>query len=185
MSLAWIDRGFLNSVCTDIMELKNKKLTYYRGGFDDYIKQRDENTRNAMRVYEAYMTKRQHMQEFIDKFGANAKRATMVQSRVKAVAKMDAEAPEPVEIDAVWRFSIPNAAPVSPPWIAINDVSFDYAPVLEDGTKKPKDQFLLRDVNFGVAADSRIAILGANGQGVSIDNIGFSRVYVLAYNSQL
>ena len=32
-----LDRGFLNSVCTDIMELKHRKLTYYRGGFDDYV----------------------------------------------------------------------------------------------------------------------------------------------------
>ena len=149
------------------MELKHKKLTYYRGGFDDYVKQRDENIRNAMRVYEAYQTKREHMMEFIEKFRANAKRATMVQSRIKAVAKMDAEAPEPIEIDPVWRFSIPNAPPVSPPWIAINDVSFDYTPVLKDGSKKPEKDYLLQKVNFGVAADSRIAILGTNGQGVS------------------
>jgi len=149
------------------MELKRKKLTYYRGGFDDYVKQRDENIRNAMRVYQAYQSKREHMMEFIEKFRANAKRATMVQSRIKAVAKMDAEAPEPVEIDQVWRFSIPNAVPVSPPWIAINDVSFDYNPLLADGTKKPESQYLLQTVNFGVASDSRIAILGANGQGVS------------------
>ncbi|GAX23933.1 ATP-binding cassette, subfamily F, member 3 [Fistulifera solaris] len=159
------DRGFLNSVCTDIMELKHKKLTYYRGGFDDYVKQRDENTRNKMRAYQAYQSKREHMMEFIDKFRANAKRATMVQSRIKAVEKMDAEAPELVETDQVWRFSIPNAVHISPPWIAINDVSFDYNPVRDDGSKKPENEFLLQQVNFGVAADSRIVILGANGQG--------------------
>lgn len=160
-----IDRGFLNSVCTDIMELKHRKLTYYRGGFDDYVKQRDENIRNKMRAYQAYQSKREHMMEFIDKFRANAKRATMVQSRIKAVEKMDAEAPEMVEVDQLWRFSIPNAVPISPPWIAINDVSFDYNPIASDGSKKPESEFLLQQVNFGVAADSRISILGANGQG--------------------
>lgn len=141
------------------MEFKKKKLTYYRGNFDNYVKQRDENTKNAMRVYQAYLSKREHMMEFIEKFRANAKRATMVQSRIKAVEKMDAEAPEPIEIDAVWRFSIPSAAPVSPPIIAINDVSFDYVPEL-DGVKKQENEFLLQKVNFGVDLSSRIAILG-------------------------
>lgn len=177
------DRGFLNSVCTDVMELKRKKLTYYRGGFDDYVKQRDENTRNAMRLYQAYQSKREHMMEFINKFRANAKRATMVQSRIKAVAKMDAEAPEAVEVDPIWRFSVPAAAPVSPPWIAINDVSFDYNPVLEDGSKKPEKDFLLRQVNFGVASDSRIAILGANGQGVSFSSEGCTRLLIGCFPS--
>ena len=48
------DRGFLNEVCTDIMEFQRKKLTYYRGNFDTYVKLRDENIRNSMRVYHAY-----------------------------------------------------------------------------------------------------------------------------------
>ena len=86
----------------------------------------------------------------------------MVQSRIKAVEKMDAEAPEPVEVDAVWRFSIPSSEPLSRPIISIDDVSFDY-----DSGKK-KEEFLLQDVNFGVDLDSRIAILGANGQGKSV-----------------
>lgn len=55
------DRGFLNEVCTDIMEFKRQKLAYYRGNFDGYVKQRDENTRNAMRAYQAYQSKREHM----------------------------------------------------------------------------------------------------------------------------
>lgn len=154
------DRGFLNEVCTDIVEFKKRKLSYYRGNFDRYVQLRDENTLNQQRQYNAYSEKRAHMMEFIDKFRANAKRASMVQSRIKAVEKMDAEAPEAVEVDSVWRFSIPNSEPVGPPIIAINDVSFDYNP-----ETKSKDSFLLQDVNFGVSLTSKIAILGANGQG--------------------
>lgn len=89
----------------------------------------------------------------------------MVQSRIKAVEKMDAEAPEPVEIDSVWRFALPNSEPLGPPIIAVNDVSFDYSPVDAAGNQKSHDDFLLQDVNFGVDLTSRIAILGANGQG--------------------
>lgn len=89
----------------------------------------------------------------------------MVQSRIKAVEKMDAEAPEPVEIDQVWRFSIPCSGPLGRPIISVDDVSFDYTPELPNGTKKNESEYLLQKVNFGVDLDSRIAILGANGQG--------------------
>lgn len=159
------DRGFLNEVCTDTIEFKNKKLTYWRGNFDMYVKQRNEKEKNEARLYYAYKTKRDHMMEFIVKFRANAKRASIVQSRIKAVEKMDAEAPEPVVIEPVWRFSIPSSAPLSRPIISVNDVYFDYSPKAGDGSKKSESQFLLQKVNFGVDLDSRIAILGANGQG--------------------
>jgi ATP-binding cassette subfamily F protein 3 len=102
--------------------------------------------------------------EFIDKFRANAKRATMVQSRIKTVEKMDAEAPEPIEMDQIWRFSIPSSEPLGRPIISIDDVSFDYDPVKPDGTKKTESEYLLQKVNFGVDNNSKIAILGANGQ---------------------
>lgn len=138
----------------------------YRGNYDTYVKTRDEKIKNDMREYHAYQDKRAHMMEFIDKFRANAKRATMVQSRIKAVEKMDAEAPEPIETEQVWRFSIPNPEPLGRPIISVDDVSFDYKPMM-DGEKKPESDYLLQKVNFGVDLSSRIGILGANGAGKS------------------
>ena len=43
------DRGFLNEVCTDTIEFKDKKLTYYRGNFDTFVKLKNEKMKNAMR----------------------------------------------------------------------------------------------------------------------------------------
>lgn len=71
----------------------------------------------------------------------------------------DLEAPEPVEVEPIWRFSIPNPEPIGRPIIAIDDVSFDY----NDESKE--SDFLLQKVNFGVDLSSRIGILGANGAG--------------------
>lgn len=87
-----------------------------------------------------------------------------VQSRIKAVNKMDAEAPEPVEVESLWRFSIPSSEPLGRPILAINDVTFDYNTQRPDGTKKKENEFLLQKINFGVDNSSKIAILGANGQ---------------------
>lgn len=99
--------------------------------------------------------------EFIEKFRFNAKRASLVQSRIKAVEKMDLEAPSDVEIETLWRFSIENPPPLGRPVIAINDVDFDY------DEKTPKDERLLKKVNFGVDLSSKIGILGPNGAGKS------------------
>lgn len=134
----------------------------YRGNYDTYVKTSQEQIKNSMRVYQAYQDKRAHMMEFIEKFRANAKRATMVQSRIKAVEKMDAEAPEPVEIEPLWRFAIPNPEPLGRPIIAVDDVSFDY-----HSEQKQEEEYLLQQVNFGVDLTSRIGILGANGAGKS------------------
>jgi len=73
--------------------------------------------------------------------------------------KIDPEAPEEIEIEVIWRFSIPNQEPLGRLIIAIDDVSFDY-----NKNKSEKD-FILQKVNFGVDLDSRIGILGANGGG--------------------
>ena len=73
-----------------------------------------------------------------------------------------------MKIEPIWRFSIPNPEPLGRPIISIDDVWFDYAAVDEaTGTKKPKEDWILQKVNFGVDLDSRIGILGPNGAGKS------------------
>ena len=188
------DRSFLNEVCTDTIEFAKRKLSYYKGDYDTYVKTSAENVKNAMRVYQAYQDKRSHMMEFINKFRASANRAKLVQSRIKAVErvgnavcdlccficglfltivtfnncfslftmKMDLEAPDPIVAETLWRFAIPNPEPLGRPIISIDDVWFDYTVVVDKvtGQKKPKEEWILQQVNFGVDLDSRIGILG-------------------------
>ena len=83
------DRHFLNQVTTDILHLHNKELKYYKGNYATFEKVRKEQLKAQKRLYEASEAKRKHMQEFIDKFRFNAKRASLVQSRIKALARME------------------------------------------------------------------------------------------------
>ena len=155
------DRGFLNEICSDIIEFKDYKLNYYKGDYDTYVKTAEDAVTNQKRVYAAYKDKRAHMQEFVDKFRFNAKRASLVQSRIKAIEKLDLEAPDNVEIEPVWRFSIENPEPLGIPIISVNDIDFDY------DQEKPKEEYLLKKVNFGIDLQSKIGILGPNGAGKS------------------
>lgn len=84
-------KDFLNEVVDEIIELQNQKLTYYKGNFDQFEKTKQEQTKQRMRKRESQLEEIAHMQKFVDQFRANAKRATMAQSRMKAIEKIKAE----------------------------------------------------------------------------------------------
>jgi ATP-binding cassette subfamily F protein 3 len=66
---------------------KNLKLTYYRGNYDAFEATRKEALLVQQRQHDSQMVKVAHMQEFVDKFRYNAKRASLVQSRIKAIER--------------------------------------------------------------------------------------------------
>lgn len=94
------------------------------------------------------------MQEFINKFRCNAKRASLVQSRLKALNRMDMI--DDVMDDPASQFIFPQVEKLNPPLIRIDDGNFSY------GSKS-----ILSDININVDTDSRIALLGHNGCGKS------------------
>ena len=102
--------------------------------------------------------KLEHMQKFIDKFRFNAKRASLVQSRIKAIQKM--ELVEEVIEDPTCVFIFPSPDKLRPPLLRIEDGYFSY-------DRDAQEKYILRNINFAVDMESRIAIVGANGVGKS------------------
>lgn len=151
------DREFLNEVTTDIIHLQNQTLTYYKGNFDGFEETRSEVIRQNKKKYEANARKRAHMQKFIDKFRCSAARASLVQSRLKALNRL--ETVEMIDNDngGSLNLSFPEPEKIDPPILQLQDVSFGYTP----------DAILLRAMNFNVDLKSRISIVGVNGSGKS------------------
>jgi len=149
------DREFLNSITTDIYYLHEQKLTHYSGNYDKFEDTRNEHLRNQMAAHAAQEAHKQHIQTFIDRFRFNAKRASLVQSRLKYLSKIQA-VPAVLE-DPTFQFDFPNPEPLGPPIIALQEVSFGYDPA------KP----LFTNVEAYVDMDTRMALVGANGQGKS------------------
>lgn len=148
------DRKFLNEICTDIVHLHTRRLDHYRGNYDTFEKTMREKLTQQHREYEAQQTLRQHTQEFIDKFRYNAKRAAMVQSRIKMLEKLPVL--HPVELDGDITFRFPECEVLNNPVVQLDDVSFRYA---DDAP------FIFRKLNIGTHANSRICIVGENGSG--------------------
>merc|ERR1712096_79264 len=61
--------------------------------------------------------------------------------------------------DPVYQFKFPSSEKLPPPVMAFNDVAFAWTGKQED--------YLYKDLNFGVDMDSRIALVGPNGAGKS------------------
>uniref|UniRef100_A0A0D9VMX6 ABC transporter domain-containing protein n=1 Tax=Leersia perrieri TaxID=77586 RepID=A0A0D9VMX6_9ORYZ len=149
-------REFLNTVVTDILHLHGKKLHAYKGDYDTFERTREEHLKNQQKAFETNEKARSHMQAFIDKFRYNAKRASLVQSRIKALERMehvDAVVSDP---DYKFEFPTPDDRP-GPPIISFSDASFGY----------PGGPILFKNLNFGIDLDSRIAMVGPNGIGKS------------------
>ncbi|KAF8820051.1 ATP-binding cassette sub-family F member 1 [Cardiosporidium cionae] len=81
-------RQLLNDVCSEIIFFANKTLQYFKGNYDQYEESLATQLKVQHRQFEVQEQKKKHMQQFIDKFRYNAKRASLVQSRLKALNKL-------------------------------------------------------------------------------------------------
>lgn len=82
-------RDFLNATVHEIIHFQSQKLTYYKGNFDSFERIKLQKDTVATKARAGQMDKISHIQKFIDKFRFNAKRATLVQSRIKAINRID------------------------------------------------------------------------------------------------
>ena len=79
---------FLNSCCNVILALENKKLTKYKGNYDQYIKMRDMNLETYQKEYEKQQKEIKRTEEFIQKNIVRASTTKQAQSRRKMLEKM-------------------------------------------------------------------------------------------------
>ena len=150
------DRDLLDTSVDQILHLDRSKLTLYRGGYSSFEEQRA--TREMLDAKQARRqeAERKRLQAFVDRFKAKASKARQAQSRVKMLERMKPIAALVTQDVREISFPAPEKM-LSPPIIAVDDVSVGYDP------KKP----VLNRVTLRIDNDDRIALLGANGNGKS------------------
>jgi ATP-binding cassette subfamily F protein 3 len=150
------DRDLLDTSIDQILHLDRGKLALYKGSYSSFEEQRAARELLDARHAKRQADERKRLQAFVDRFKAKASKARQAQSRVKMLVRM-----KPVTAlvtQDVHEISFP--APqrmLSPPIIAVDDVSVGYDP------KRP----VLNRVTLRIDTDDRIALLGANGNGKS------------------
>lgn len=153
-------QDFLNGVCSNMIDMRMKKLMMYGGNYDAYAKTREEQETNQMKQYTKQQEEIVHIKKFIASAGTYANLVKQAKSRQKILDKMEADGLiEPVVPDKVFNFRFPEVERLPPPVLAFDDISFAY-----DGN--PENN-LYDNLSFGVDMDSRIALVGPNGVGKS------------------
>ncbi|HUP66252.1 MAG TPA: ABC-F family ATP-binding cassette domain-containing protein [Thermoanaerobaculia bacterium] len=148
------DRDFMNRIVTKIIEIDGGEIFTYSGDYDFY--ERERATREANQ--EAAFARQQAMfakeQRFIDRFAAHAAKAAQVQSRVKALEKI--QKVEPPRRRKVVRFDFRTPPRSGEDVVNIEGVSKSF------GRKT-----IYRDFDFKVRRRERWCVMGKNGAGKS------------------
>lgn len=150
------DRDLLDTSVDQILHLDHGRLTLYKGSYSSFEEQRATREMLDAKHAKRQADERKRLQDFVDRFKAKASKAKQAQSRVKMLERM-----KPVTAlvtQDVREITFPEPEKLlSPPIIAVDDVSVGYEP------GKP----ILRRVTLRIDNDDRIALLGANGNGKS------------------
>lgn len=150
------DRDLLNSVVSSIVHLDAGKLVAYRGGYDQFERQRREKQALQQKQMAKQKEQRKHMEAFVERFRYKASKARQAQSRLKMLEKLQPIAAINDEAIRPIRFPDPKAR-LAPPILSLDDVSVGYTPGAP----------VLRQLTLRIDDDDRIALLGSNGNGKS------------------
>jgi ATP-binding cassette subfamily F protein 3 len=149
------DRDFLDSVCKHILNIEHQRVTLYTGNYSSFEKVRAERLANQQIEYEKQQREMAHMQQYVDRFRAQATKAKQAQSRLKALQRMMLISPAHIDSPFHFKFLAPEHQP--DPLLTMEDVATGY----DDGAA------VIQDLNLNIHSGDRIGLLGPNGAGKS------------------
>jgi ATPase subunit of ABC transporter with duplicated ATPase domains len=148
------DRDFMNRIVTRIAEIDGGEITTYSGNYDFYERERAIREANREAAYARQQAMLAKEQRFIERFAAHAAKAAQVQSRVKALEKIE-KIELPKKRKAVkFDFRVPPR-------------SGEQVVTLEGVTKSYGRRLIHDHVNWNVRRGERWSVMGKNGAGKS------------------
>ena len=146
------DRDFMNRIVTRIAEIDGGEITSYSGNYDFYEQERAVREANREAAYARQQAMLAKEQRFIERFQTHAAKAAQVQSRIKALDKI-----EKIELPKkrkVVRFDFRD-----PPR------SGDQVAVVDHISKRYGSHVIYDDLNLTIRRGERWAVMGRNGAG--------------------
>jgi ATPase subunit of ABC transporter with duplicated ATPase domains len=146
------DREFMNRIVTRIAEIDGGEITAFTGNYDFYERERAIRDANKEAAYARQQAMFAKEQRFIERFAAHAAKAAQVQSRVKALEKI--EKVEPPRKRRVVDFDFRQ-----PPR------SGEQVAVIEDVHKSYGSRQIYEGLNLTIRRGERWCVMGRNGAG--------------------
>ncbi|RDI51393.1 ABC transporter ATP-binding protein [Flavobacterium glaciei] len=173
------DKMFLDNVTNRTIEISLGKAYDFNKPYSQYLELRHEIREKQLATQKNQAKKIEETEKLIEKFRAKASKASMAQSLIKKLDKV-----ERIEVDEDDNSVMNITFPVSkePGRVVIE---------AENVTKSYGDKTILKDINLLVERGSKIAFVGQNGQGKStfikaiVDEFEYKGNIKLGHNVQL
>ncbi len=150
------DRDFIDAVAERVIEVAWGTATEYVGGFVEFVIQREERIAQLEARAAQQARQRAQTERFIERFRYTATKARQVQSRIKALERLEViEVPN--DEDLKLRFQYPEPRRSSRVVIEIVDGEFGY----------DDEPSVVTGVNVVVERGQKLALIGPNGAGKS------------------
>jgi ATPase subunit of ABC transporter with duplicated ATPase domains len=148
------DREFMNRIVSKIAEIDSGEIVTYSGDYDFYERERAIRETNQQAAFARQQAMLAKEQRFIDRFRTHAAKAAQVQSRIKALDKIEkVELPKKRTV-VKFEFRVPAR-------------SGDQVAVIEDLHKHFGPRVIYDGFNLTVRRGERWAVMGKNGAGKS------------------
>jgi ATP-binding cassette subfamily F protein 3 len=149
------DRAFLRKHTRRIAELRDGKFTLYPCGYDAYLERKDARRQELEAAARNQQKQIEHTQQFIERFRYKASKAKQVQSRVKALDKLE-RIEVPAEKRRRMRLRLPEPARAGAVPIELKGVHKRYG-----------DTAVYQGVDLALKRGEKLALVGPNGAGKS------------------
>ncbi|MEK6480119.1 ABC-F family ATP-binding cassette domain-containing protein [Catalinimonas sp. 4WD22] len=149
------DRQFLDNTINTVVEVSNQQLNVYSGNYSFYLEERELRREIQQNAYENQQQKIKQTEKFIERFRAKATKARQVQSRVKALDRMD-KVDEVIDENASVNFRF-----------NFKKQSGRFVVELDNVSKSYGDLQILKNTSRAIERGDKIALIGANGKGKS------------------
>ncbi|MFZ2904845.1 MAG: ABC-F family ATP-binding cassette domain-containing protein [Cyclobacteriaceae bacterium] len=149
------DRQFLDNVITKTVEVTQEQLFTYEGNYSFYLQEKELRQQIQQGAFENQQAKIRQTERFIERFKAKASKARQVQSRVKALEKIDL-IEEVIDDTAAVNFRF-----------KFKQQSGRFICTLKDVSKSYGSLEILKNTSISLERGDKIALVGANGKGKS------------------
>ena len=149
------DKRFLDEVTTKTIEVTNEQLVTYEGNYSFYQQEKELREEIQQNAFENQQQKIRQTERFIERFRAKASKSKQVQSRVKALDRMD-RVDQVVNDNAVVNFRFTFSQKSGRHVLQLSDLSKSYG-----------DKVIFNNTNATLERGDKIALIGANGKGKS------------------
>jgi len=148
------DRYFLDVTVRKILELWNKGLHFYTGGYTKFEELKTERRAQLQAAYNNQQDRIQQLEAFISRFRYQATKAKQVQSRIKELERIERIEIPPEEKSIHFRFPQPKPS---------GRIVADFQNV----AKSYGDHPVFAGAQFIIERGDRVALVGVNGAGKS------------------